>query len=122
MSLDSLRTCIDNFAEEAATLLEDEDFTYSAKALVFDGATVLGIVSAALTLLGTLNPVVGIGLMGLSLIGRVVSQQAMSPTERGFAQLFNARIPLPFPDRALVSIGDHVLFYDTTPSLLTFFE
>lgn len=123
MSLDILKSCVNGFdslaqsAAEAMDAKNTSDTAYNIKALTFDASTVLGIAAVALTVFGVLNPLAGLALVVLSLLGRTVTQQSMSANERGFAQIFNSNIPIPLSNRALATIGNQVLFYDTTPSI-----
>jgi len=95
----------------------DEDFAYSIKAVVFNGATVLAIMDVALLALGIANLPFGLVVLGLSLLGLVIAQQSMSPNERGFCSNIRYEHPNSCIRSGLSKMGNTVLFYDTFLSL-----
>jgi hypothetical protein len=123
MSVDILKSCVDGFDSFVRAAVEQfgssdiENDVYTAKALTFDAATVLAIADVALFCLGAVNLPAALLVLGISLLGREIAQQSMSPSERGFGHIFSQRVSVPFSDRSLARAGNTVLFYDTVPSL-----
>jgi len=118
MAVDILKSCVDAldiFAYQIAKGLDEDNVdrtAYNIKAMAFNASTILGIVSLASAILGSISLPLSVGLLGVSLLGRVIAEQSMSPMDRGVLQIFNWNVPVPFLNHALVSFGNFVVFYD----------